>query len=192
MAVAGGRRSDRSVRMEPVSQTNIRHHRESVTVQASTDVLYDLVSDITRTGQWSPVCTSCWWDDEDIAGEVGAWFTGRNELPDRSWETRSQVVAADPGREFAWAFGGSFVRWSYLLTPTAAGTTLTETWEFLPAGIAMFEEKYGDTASAQIADRTRQALNGIPKTLTAINQIAESTAAGEGSRTTAGVSPTPM
>ena len=47
-----------------MSETSIRSHQESVTVQASAEVLYDLVSDITRTGEWSPVCTSCWWDEE--------------------------------------------------------------------------------------------------------------------------------
>ncbi len=58
-------------------------------------------TDITRTGEWSPDCTSCWWDDEFGAGQVGAWFTGRNELPNRTWETRSGLVAAERGREFA-------------------------------------------------------------------------------------------
>ncbi len=162
-----------------MNQATIRHHQESVTVQASAERLYDLVSDITRTGEWSPVCRSCWWDDEVNAGRLGAWFTGRNELPQRSWETRSQVVAADRGREFAWVVGGSFVRWGFTLTPADTGTTLTESWDFLPAGIAMFEEKYGDEAHAQINARTQQALDGIPKTLAAIKRIAESIAASE-------------
>ena len=163
-----------------MSQTSIRSHQESVTVEASAEALYDLVSDITRTGEWSPVCTSCWWDDEVEAGQVGAWFTGHNELPNRTWETRSEVVAADRGREFAWVVGGSFVRWGFTLAPAGTGTTLTESWEFLPGGIAMFEEKFGDDARAQIADRTRQALDSIPKTLAAIKRIAESsTDAGE-------------
>lgn len=178
-AVAVGRRSDLSAKMEPMKQTNIRKHRESVTVQASAETIYDLVSDITRTGEWSPVCTSCWWDDEDNVGNVGAWFTGRNELPHRTWETRSQVVAAERGHEFAWMVGGSFVRWGYLLTPAASGTVLTETWEFLPDGIAMFEDKYGDAANDEITERTQQALNGIPKTLAEIKRIAESIAAAE-------------
>lgn len=155
-------------------KTNTRQHQESVTVQVSAETLYDLVSDVTRTGEWSPVCTSCWWDDEASAGRLGGWFTGRNELPHRTWETRSKVVAAERGREFAWVVGGRFVRWGFTLTPAANGTTLTESWEFLPDGIAMFEEKYGDEASAQIAERTQQALDGIPKTLAAIKRIAES------------------
>ncbi|UKA68566.1 SRPBCC family protein [Arthrobacter sp. FW306-05-C] len=160
-----------------MNTANTRHHQESVTVNASAEMLYDLVSDITRTGEWSPVCTSCWWDNESSAGQVGAWFTGRNELPHRTWETRSQVVAAERGREFAWVVGGSYVRWGFTLTPAGTRTILTESWHFLPAGIAMFEEKFGDRASAEIADRTQQALDGIPKTLAVIKRIAEPLAA---------------
>lgn len=161
-----------------MSESNIRSHQESLTVSAPAEEVYALVSDVTRTGEWSPVCTTCWWDDESRAGEVGAWFTGRNELPERTWETRSQVVAAEPGREFAWIVGGTFVRWGFSIEPAdepaGKGVTLTESWEFLPDGIAMFGEKYGEDASAQIADRTRQALDGIPRTLAAIKRIAES------------------
>ncbi|MGB3827805.1 MAG: SRPBCC family protein [Ornithinimicrobium sp.] len=166
-----------------MSGTSIRSHQESVTVEASAQRLYGLVSDVTRTGEWSPICTSCWWDDETEAAQVGAWFTGRNELPPRTWETRSVVVVADHGREFAWVVGGSFVRWGFTFAPAQRGTTLTESWEFLPGGIAMFEEKYGDQALVEIADRTQQALDGIPKTLAAIKQIAERSAeAGEPAR----------
>ncbi|MBB6629123.1 SRPBCC family protein [Nocardioides sp. KIGAM211] len=157
-----------------MSETDLRTHQQSVSVAASAASLYELVSDVTRTGEWSPVCAACWWDDEAAAGQVGAWFTGRNELPDRTWETRSQVVAAEPGREFAWMVGGRFVRWGFTLAEGEAGTTLTESWEFLPDGIAMFGDKFGDEAPAQIADRTRQALDGIPRSLAAIKRIAES------------------
>ena len=155
------------------SSTGSRRHQESVTVAVPAERLYDLVSDITRTGEWSPICTSCWWDDDAEAGRVGAWFTGHNELPHRTWETRSQVVAADRGREFAWVVGDGFVRWGFGFTPVEGGTTLTESWEFLPGGLAMFEGKYGDRAPAEIAERTRQAHDGIPRTLAAIKQIAE-------------------
>jgi hypothetical protein len=90
-----------------------------------------MVSDVTRMGEWSPVCRACWWDEGD-GPRAGAWFTGRNELPERTWETRSRVVAADRGREFAFAVRGSWVRWGYTFTPVAGGTQVTESWEFLP------------------------------------------------------------
>ncbi len=156
-----------------MSDLQARTHQEHVVVEASPEAVYDLVSDITRTGEWSPVCTSCWWDDDADAGQVGAWFTGHNELPERTWETRSQVVAAERGREFAWIVGGAFVRWGFVLEPDERGTRLTETWEFTPEGLAMFADKFGERSAAEIDDRTQQAYAGIPRTLAAIRRIAE-------------------
>lgn len=147
-------------------------HSESIIVARSPEILYDMVSDVTRTGEWSPVCKACWWDEGDSA-LVGARFTGRNELPERTWETRCQVVAADRSREFAFVVGDSFVRWGYTFTPVDGGTQMTESWEFLTGGIAMFESKYEADAQAQIADRTKAAHDGIPVTLAAIKAAAE-------------------
>ena len=147
-------------------------HREAVHVAAPPERVYDLVSDVTRTGEWSPVCTACWWDEGD-GPRPGAWFTGRNETPERTWETRSRVEVADRGREFAWVVGGTWVRWSYLLEPEGDGTRLTETWEVLPGGLARFAERYGDDAAAQVAEREGAARSGIPRTLAAIRDLAE-------------------
>ncbi len=148
-------------------------YSESVVVACPADTLYDMISDVTRMGEWSPICTACWWD-EGGGPQEGAWFTGHNETPERTWETRSQVVVARPGREFAFQVGGDRVRWGYSLEPVDGGTRLTESWEFLPAGIALFHQRYGDQAEAQIADRTEAAHRGIPATLAAIKKAAES------------------
>ncbi len=146
---------------------------ESIDVAVPPDELYALVSDVTRMGGWSPVCRACWWDEGD-GPRVGAWFTGRNELPERTWETRSQVVAADPGREFAWEVNNGWVRWGYTFEPTdGGGTRLTESWEFLPAGIAGFHERWGEKADAHIEHRRELARTGIPATLAAIKKTAE-------------------
>lgn len=156
-----------------MSEVPVHTHELSIVVETTPEALYDLVSDISRTGEWSPVCTSCWWDDAGQAAQVGAWFTGHNELPDRTWETRSQVAAADPGREFAWIVGGSFARWGFTFDGDRDATKLTESWQFLPGGIAMFQDKYGDRAQEEIDERVRQAHDGIPRTLAAIKGIAE-------------------
>ncbi len=143
-----------------------------VVVHASPEAVYDLVSDVTRTGRWSPVCTACWWD-EGAGPRAGSWFTGRNEVRGRRWETRSQVVAAERGREFAFVVGGTYVRWGFTMAAVPEGTRLTESWQFLPDGVAMFHERFGDDAPAQIRDRTRQAHDGIPRTLEAVKQLVE-------------------
>jgi len=147
-------------------------YSESIVIARSPEALYDMVADVARMGEWSPVCKACWWDD-GAGPEVGAWFTGRNELPERTWEARSEVVAADRGREFAFVMGGSFARWGYTFTPVSHGTEVTESWEFLPGGIAMFEERFGADAPAQIANRSKAAHDGIPATLAAIKKVAE-------------------
>ncbi|UYP17179.1 SRPBCC family protein [Rhodococcus sp. Z13] len=147
-------------------------YQSSVVVSADPEKVYALVSDVTRTGEWSPVCVECRWDDGH-GPEVGSFFTGRNVNPERTWETRSQVVAADPGREFAWSVGPGLVRWGYLMEPVEGGTKLTETWEFGAAGQEMFRERFGDTAPAEIAKREQAAREGIPVTLDAIKRILE-------------------
>ncbi len=152
-------------------------HSGSVVVAVAPGELYDLVSDVTRTGEWSPVCVACWWD-EGATGRVGDWFTGRNVTPERTWETRSVVAVAERGREFAWLVGGSWVRWAYTLDPVDGGTRLTESWAFLPGGLALMEERYGERAPEQVALRTRMAHEGIPATLAAIRRIAEAGSGG--------------
>jgi hypothetical protein len=151
---------------------------DSVVVARAPEDLYDMVSDVTHMGEWSPVCKACWWEDDGgaapVRAQVGAWFGGRNELPDRTWETRSEVVAADRGREFAFVVMGTIARWSYTFAPVDGGTQLTESWEFLPGGISIFQEHFGDDADAQIVDRFEAARTGIPVTLAAIKQAAES------------------
>lgn len=154
--------------------SNLRYS-ESIVIARSPEALYDMVSDVTRMGEWSPVCTACWWDDGD-GPWAGAWFTGRNELPERTWETRSQVVAAERGQEFAFAMRGSWVRWGYTFASVDAGTRVTESWEFLPDGITGFRESFGEDAQAQIANRSEAARAGIPATLAAIKKAAESAA----------------
>ena len=146
---------------------------DSVVVARPPEELYTMVTDITRMGEWSPVCKACWWDEGASLG-VGAWFNGRNVTPERTWETRSQVAVAEPGREFAFVVGGSLVRWGYTFEPVQGGTKVTESWEFLPDGLTRFEERFGADAPAQVAARAEAARQGIPATLAAIKAAAES------------------
>jgi hypothetical protein len=137
------------------------HREDSVVVAREPAELYDMVSDVTRMGDWSPVCKACWWDEGDTA-RVGAWFTGRNELPDRA-------------REFAFVVSATGTRWGYQFRAVDDGTLVTESWDFPSSAVAVFEERFGDDAEAQIASRSELAGTGIPATLAAIKKAAEST-----------------
>jgi hypothetical protein len=134
--------------------------------------VYEMVADVTRMGEWSPICKQCrWLDGEGL--RVGARFVGRNETPERTWETTCTVVTADEGREVAWVVNAGWVRWSYRFEPVDGGTRVTEGWEMLPAGIVGFRERFGADADTQIADRRETARAGIPATLRALKAAAE-------------------
>ena len=36
---------------------------DSIVIARTSDEVYGMVADITRMGEYSPVCISCWWDD---------------------------------------------------------------------------------------------------------------------------------
>jgi hypothetical protein len=153
-------------------------HSASLVIARPADLLYEMVSDVTRMGEWSPVCRACWWD-EGGGPRVGAWFTGRNEIPGQMWETRCEVVMAKPGREFAFVARGT-VRWGYGFDPVGDGTRVTESWEILPEGVTAFEERYGDAAVSQMAARQADAEQNIAASLQAMKQGVEGSAqAGE-------------
>jgi hypothetical protein len=69
-------------------------------ISASPDVVYDLISDLPRMGEWSPESTGGRWLGADGPG-VGASFLGRNRSARRRWSTLVTVMVADPGRRFA-------------------------------------------------------------------------------------------
>ncbi|HEX4126784.1 MAG TPA: SRPBCC family protein [Acidimicrobiales bacterium] len=150
------------------------HRSGSIVISRSPEDIYDMVADITQMGAWSPVCKACWWDEGE-GPRVGATFTGRNERADRRWETRSEVVVADRGREFAWVVAQppTRARWGYSFVSVEGGTEVTETWELPPEGAGFFEEMFGDEAQKEIAARRDAAEHGIAETLAAIKVTAE-------------------
>ncbi|HEX5586501.1 MAG TPA: SRPBCC family protein, partial [Acidimicrobiia bacterium] len=71
-----------------------------------------------------------------------AYFIGSNEWRDLAWKIRVRIVAADPGREFAWENLGDpsnpnpddeqgLIRWGYTFEPVERGTRVEETWRIL-------------------------------------------------------------
>lgn len=74
-------------------------HRVTLVVHAPADVVYGLVSDVTRTGEWSPTCRGCTWEDPARRGP-GARFVGRNETPAQVAQ-RTEAARADMPRTLA-------------------------------------------------------------------------------------------
>jgi hypothetical protein len=95
-------------------------------IAAPPERCYELVSDITRMGRLSPECTGGRWVGSVQGAVVGARFLGFNRRGPVRWFTVNRVVAADPGRRFAFETRGSATRWTYRFTPDGDGTLVTE------------------------------------------------------------------
>lgn len=153
---------------------------DSITIAASPAEVFALVSDITRTGEWSVQCYSAEWNGaaatDPAARTVGATFTGHNRRPGREWTTVSEVVAWEPGREFSWKVTSSGTVWGYRLESVNRrddATVLTEFTEFTPAGESFFVQKFGDDALLEEADRKDAATYGITETLHNLRALIE-------------------
>ena len=126
--------------------------RGSVTVHmaASADLIWDLVSDVTRVGEFSPETFEAEWLGGASSPEAGARFRGHVRRDGRGpvYWTVCTVAACDSGREFAFTVagpGGKTVNtWRYQLQPAADGTDVTESFE-LPDTATCFYRLSADT-----------------------------------------------
>jgi hypothetical protein len=106
--------------------------RVEARIDADPVALYELVSDVTNMGRWSPETTSCKWIGGADGPAVGACFRGANRDGWRRWSTRCTVTAADPGRRFAFDVDLGPIpvaRWTYDFEPDGDGCRVTETWD---------------------------------------------------------------
>ena len=104
----------------------------SAVLPARPEDVFALVSDVTRTPEFSPEVTSVRWLDGATGPIVGARFESVNTAVNgRSWKNRPVVTVVEPAREFAYTrtepFSGT-VTWRYRLEPVDGGTRVTESY----------------------------------------------------------------
>ncbi|HEX4063440.1 MAG TPA: SRPBCC family protein [Streptosporangiaceae bacterium] len=146
----------------------------NVHVAAQADQVWDLVSDITRIGEFSPETFEAEWLDGATGPRVGARFRGhvrRNGRGPVYW-TNCRVVGCEPGREFTFAVtgpgNGTIITWGYRLQPGDDGTDVTESFELADALPTRIYWALAGWA------RMRTNLDGMRTTLERIKAIAES------------------
>ena len=154
-----------------------RHDEVSIDIEAPPERVYGLVSDITRMGEWSPECRQCTWKGGTTAPAVGARFRARNKgRRGPSWFNTPKVTVAEPGKEFAFNRSGPGIgsyTWRYVLTPTATGTRLTESYDVerpLAAVMSKLTEVWVGSR-----DRDADLRDGMQTTLERVKAAAEST-----------------
>lgn len=150
-----------------VSQTD----RFSLVIAATPDELWDLVSDITQMGRWSPENRAGRWVGGATGPAVGARFIGFNRRGPVVWATPCQVTVADPGRQFEFDVHLIGTRWGYLLEPCDGGTLVTQYREWPFSAPLMKLLRWSGPLGRP---RDNLALDGLHKGLLRLQKIAES------------------
>jgi hypothetical protein len=126
--VSENQRSNRS------SRWWLREDSQSAVIEAPAERIYALVADLPRMGEWSPECRQVEWLDGSNGPAEGATFIGHNKGGPAGlmkWSRRGRVLAAAPGREFAFVTeegGRESTEWRYRLEAVPEGTRVTESY----------------------------------------------------------------
>lgn len=109
----------------------------TVTMKADPQAIWDLVSDVTRIGSFSPETFEAKWIDGASGPAVGARFQGhvkRNGRGPVYWTT-CEVTESDPGWAFAFHVltgGRPLNTWRYEIQAREGETDVTESFELAP------------------------------------------------------------
>ena len=152
------------------------------------ELVWDLVADVTRVGEWSPECVRAAWLGEHGGPQPGARFTGHNRSPGGfEYEVTCVVTEADRPRAFAWVVlddSGDPARpsswWRYRIDPLPGGGS--RIWQRFTHGPGA---SYLRAVAAQAPDRAAEIiaarLDGLRAnmiaTLRAMKTVAESSRA---------------
>jgi len=148
-----------------------QHGEASIEIAAPPQLVYDLITDVTRMGEWSPECYRCVWLDGSKSATQGARFHGYNRIGRFRWERTALICTAARGREFTFETIDDRTqrhetRWRYTMEPSGPGTVLTESFQFLWCSLA-------NRATEMLLPRGRQVNRGIEQTLQRIKHAAE-------------------
>jgi hypothetical protein len=115
------------------------HDSVTVHMAAPPERVWDLVSDVTRIGSYSPETFEAEWIEGSTGPAVGARFRGhvrRNGHKPLVYWTKCTVTESEPGRTFAFGVGAAdkppLSVWRYDIAPADNGCDVTESFRLAP------------------------------------------------------------
>lgn len=114
----------------------------TIVIHRSPQEVWSAIADVTRMGEWSPETNAARWAEGGSAPAVGAKFLGDNAVKVggrtiKAWTTTSEVTACEPGVVFEFVAEG-YTTWRYDFAAEGAGTTVTESFSYVPKGLQGF------------------------------------------------------
>ena len=114
--------------------TDLMKGEAAVDIAADPEKVWALVSDVTRTGEWSPENRGGHWLEGATGPETGARFRASNKKGWMRWSNTCRVEKSERGRVFQFVTvlrDKEYTRWRYTFEPTDGGTRVTESFESL-------------------------------------------------------------
>jgi uncharacterized protein YndB with AHSA1/START domain len=111
------------------------HDSVTVHMAAPPERIWDLVSDVTRIGEFSPETIEGEWLGDATAPAAGVRFRGRVKRNGKgpTYWSPAEITACEPGRTFEFAVPNAkspINTWRYELAPAAdGGTEVTESFQ---------------------------------------------------------------
>jgi hypothetical protein len=153
-----------------------RRWEVSRAIPAPADVLYEMVSDLSRMGEWSPENLGGRWR-RGSGPTLGGRFKGRNKRGPLRWTTNVEVTAAQPGRLFefvvhlVWPLT-YLVTWGYRFESQHGSTLVTQyRQDHRPTWFIWVGSKY----ALQISDPGAHYIAGMEATLEALAEACRRT-----------------
>lgn len=146
----------------------------SVTIGAAPEKVWEMVSDITRMGEWSPGNTGGKWILGAKGPQVGAKFLGFNKRGFARWFTTCKVIECEQPTSFAFQVIENKMKWGFRLQPTGDGGTMLTQWrdrDKLPSAPIRAAAKVIFQGKVE-----EEMVDGMQQTVAAIKAKAEQTA----------------
>ncbi len=144
----------------------------SVEIAAPPERVWEVVSDVRRTGEWSPECRKVVVLGDGAVG-VGTRFVGINRRGFLVWPTRSRVTAYDVGRRIEWRVLDNGALWSYDLEPAGPGATRLTSRRRTPHGVKDFAARFTELFLGGNPEHTVELEDGMRRSLGRIRELAE-------------------
>jgi uncharacterized protein YndB with AHSA1/START domain len=110
--------------------------RTEAIVDASAEQVWRVVSDVTRTSEWSHECHRITWLRGATATVPGARFRGRNRSGRLRWSRVCEIVAVDAPHQITWRTIASplfpdTTDWRITLEPVGTRTRIVQTYQVI-------------------------------------------------------------
>lgn len=150
-----------------------------IVVEAATNIVWALISDINLPARFSPEFQGAHWVDGAAGPAEGASFEGRNRHSAiGEWTTISTVVSCEPDRCFGWVIGDPAApqsQWRFTLEAIEAGTLLKQWMRMGPSrsGLSPAIDAMPDKESKIIRRRLNEHHTNMTANLEGIKALAE-------------------